>query len=371
MIIVRTPLRVSFFGGGTDLPSWFKHHGKGAVLSTSIDKYVYLTMRPLPPIFDFKYRVAWRMLEQVATKEEIQHPVIREVLKHYTNAGNDGFEIVYHADLPARSGLGSSSAFTVAALHALCQHNGMATPKMFLAKEAIHVEQELLAEPVGSQDQTAVAFGGLNRIDFHPSGDLSVEPVDISPRRLAEFESHLMLVFTGFTRDAGAIEKSKMENLSAKTAQLNRMYDMVAEGQAILEDRTAPIANFGRLLDQAWRSKKQLSNAVSTGPIDVAYQTAIEAGAYGGKLLGAGGGGFLLFFVAPEKRRHVASALSRVELQPGKRAIEVPIALESTGSTVILHDRQLYANYVSPIPADSGWSNDAFDPPAVARIAVR
>lgn len=353
MIIVRTPLRVSFLGGGTDHPGWFRHHGKGAVLSTSIDKYVYITLRPLPPIFDFRYRVAWRINEQVASIRDIQHPVVREVLTHYSSPSNEGMEIVYHADLPARSGLGSSSAFTVAALHALCQHNDIATPKAFLAKEAIRVEQELLQEPVGSQDQTAVAFGGLNRIDFHADGGVSVDPVDISPRRKRDLENHLLMVFTGFTRDAGSIEKSKIENFGHKKDQLNRLYEMVAQGRAILEDRTAPLSDFGALLDEAWQNKRQLSGSVSNSSIDDAYAAAIEAGAYGGKLLGAGGGGFLLFFAAPEKHREILSALAKIELQPGKCAVHVPIALDESGSTVILHDRELNANFLTRIAADT------------------
>lgn len=341
MIITRTPLRVSFFGGGTDHPTWFKAGHKGAVLSTSIDKYVYMILRPLPPIFDFNYRVAWRILEQVATIDEIQNPVVREVLRHYAPDGGTGYELAYNADLPARSGLGSSSSFSVSALHALKTHLGHAPGKMELALDAIRVEQEFLKEPVGSQDQTAAAFGGLNRIDFHADGSLTVEPVDISPKRKAAFERHLMLFFTNFTRSAGDIEKKKIENFSAKQVQLERMYDMVGEGVAILEDRNVPLADFGRLLDEAWQAKRSLSESVSNGPIDRLYAAAIEAGAYGGKLLGAGGGGFVLIMAAPDKQDDVRKAVTALELEPGKAPIEVRFALEANGSQVVLHKPEL------------------------------
>lgn len=354
MIIVRAPLRVSFFGGGTDLPGWFRHHGPGAVLSTSIDKYVYVTLRRLPPIFDFNYRVSWRQSEHVAEIADIQNPVVREVLRNYLTTECGPLELHYHADLPARSGLGSSSSFTVAALHAVHQMQGRATPKHVLAREAIRVEQDYLGEPVGSQDQVAVAHGGLNRIDFHADGDVSVDPIDISPRRAAELQSHLMLVFTRFTRNASEIERSKAENFEAKRAQLSRMYEMVGEGRAILEDRAVPLSDFGLLLDEAWRMKRGLSSAVSNGAIDRAYAIASEAGALGGKLLGAGGGGFLLFFVPPDVRADVTAALSEIEFQPGKRPVEVPFAFENEGSHIVLHDPGLSSNYsamLEPMPA--------------------
>ena len=341
MIITRTPLRVSFFGGGTDHPTWFKAGRKGAVLSTSIDKYVYMILRPLPPIFDFNYRVAWRILEQVATIDEIQNPVVREVLRNYAPDDGIGYELAYNADLPARSGLGSSSSFSVSALHALKTHLGQIPTKMELALDAIRVEQEFLKEPVGSQDQTAAAFGGLNRIDFHADGTLSVEPVDMSPKRMAAFGSHLMLFFTNFTRSAGDIEKKKLANFEAKKAQLERMYDMVGEGMHILEDRNVPLSDFGHLLDESWQAKRSLSDSVSNGPIDRLYDTAIAAGAYGGKLLGAGGGGFVLLMVDPDKQEAVRKAVTSLELEPGKSPIEVPFAMERDGSHVILHKPEL------------------------------
>ncbi len=341
MIIVRTPLRVSFFGGGTDHPTWFKHHGPGAVLSTSIDQYVYITIRPLPPIFDFKYRVVWSRLEQCNTIDEIQHPVVREVLRHFAPDCADGYEVVYHADLPARSGLGSSSAFTVAALHAMFRYRNQDSDKMRLALEAIRVEQELLGEPVGSQDQTAVAFGGLNRIDFNADGSLLIDPIAIDPRRKAELDDRLMMFFTGFTRDAGGIEKTKIDTFRNRTAEMARLYGMVDRGRKILENPFSSLDDFGALLHEGWQYKKALSSAVSSGPIDALYAAALQAGALGGKLLGAGGGGFLLFYVPPDRQDAVKQALAGL----GAGATHVPIHMEEEGSTVVLHRPDLTMNY--------------------------
>lgn len=347
MIIVRTPLRVSFFGGGTDHPSWYLRNGRGAVLSTSIDKYVYITLRNLPPIFDFNYRIAWRIVEQTKTVAEIQHPVVRAVLENYTGVEAAGFEIVYHADLPARSGLGSSSAFTVAALHAMLQHRGLASPKQVLAREAIRVEQELLSEPVGSQDQVAVAYGGLNRIDFSSTTDISVSEIDISPRRKRLLEDHLMMFFTGFTRDAGAIEKLKIQSFDARSREMERLYDLVGQGQEILENPNLQLSEFGGLLHDAWMQKRALAPSVSNAPIDAAYDAARRAGASGGKLLGAGGGGFLLVFAPPEKHSAVTSAICAVDLGQGRRAKHVPIRFEGEGSSVVLHKPEFAANFAS------------------------
>lgn len=336
---------MSFFGGGTDHPGWFRSFGPGAVLSTSIDKYVYITFRSLPPIFDFNYRVAWRIVEQTKTIGEIQHPVIRAVLQHYTGAETGGFEIVYHADLPARSGLGSSSAFTVAALHAVYQHQQCATPKMLLAREAIRVEQELLGEPVGSQDQTAVAFGGLNQIEFKPNGDLIVDEVDISPRRKRLLESHLMMFFTGFTRDAGSIEKVKVANFADRQSEMQKIYGLVGQGREILENCRYDISDFGRLLDDAWRHKKSLASNVTSAPIDAVYSAAIQSGAIGGKLLGAGGGGFLLIFAPPDRQKTVASSVCGVDLGGGRFPKHVPIRFDDEGSSVVLHKPEFAGNF--------------------------
>jgi D-glycero-alpha-D-manno-heptose-7-phosphate kinase len=345
MIIVRTPLRVSFFGGGTDHPGWFKVFGPGAVLSTTIDKYVYITLRHLPNIFDYKYRVAWRMLETTNTIDEIQHPVIREVLRHYAPNDGNGYEISYNADLPARSGLGSSSAFTVSALHALLQHQQMSFTKMSLAQEAMRVEQDLLGEPVGCQDQAACAFGGLNRFEFKADGRLEVSPIRTSLYRRQMLQKHLTMYFTGFTRDAGAIEKSKVDAFGDRRTQMERLYELVSIGQDILEKEDKPLEDFGALLDDAWSQKKALSKSVSNGPIEEMYEAARAEGAIGGKLLGAGGGGFLLLFTPPERQAAVRERLEGLRLANGKAPVCVPIRLEDEGSSTVLFSPELTANY--------------------------
>lgn len=347
MILVRTPLRVSFFGGGTDHPTWFEHHGPGAVLSTAINKFVYIQLRPTPAIFPFKYRVVWRQVEQVLTKEEIQHPVVRAVLQHYGADEKHGYEVVYNADLPARAGLASSSAFTVAMLHAFNSNRGRYMGPRELANEATFVEQKLLNETVGNQDQVAVAYGGLNRIDFGKGGTLDVRPADVQPQRREQLEGSLMMFFTSFTRSAGAIEEKKLENLSSKATDMKRMYEMVGEGTQILEDPGTDLDDFGRLLDETWRRKRGLASAVSNSDIDDAYTRALAAGALGGKLLGAGGGGFLLFYVPKERQQAVIRAL-----EPFRH---VPFQLERGGSRVVLHDSDLTSNYetVYPDPRDA------------------
>lgn len=345
MIIVRTPLRVSFFGGGTDHPAWFKVFGPGAVISTTIDKYVYITLRHLPKIFDYKYRVAWRMLETASSIDEIQHPVIREVLRHYAPADGNGYEISYNADLPARSGLGSSSAFTVSALHALFQHQQLAFTKASLAQEAMRVEQDLLGEPVGCQDQAACAYGGLNRFEFKGDGSFEATPVKTSLYRRQMLQKHLTMYFTGFTRDAGAIEKSKVETFGDKRTQMARLYELVSLGQGILESETKPLEDFGALLDDAWNQKKALSTNVSNGPIEEIYAAARAEGALGGKLLGAGGGGFILLFTPPERQQAVRARLERMNVANGKAPVCVPIRLEDEGSRTILYSPELTSNY--------------------------
>ncbi|MDX2275825.1 MAG: hypothetical protein NW206_10280 [Hyphomonadaceae bacterium] len=337
MIIVRTPLRVSFFGGGTDHPSWFGRPAPGAVLATSIDKFIYVQLRKLPAVFDFNYRVAWGMLEEVKSISEIQHPVVRAVLQHYGPDEQSGFEVIYNADLPSRSGLGSSSAFTVSMLHAFLGDHGKLCSKRFLAAEAIRVEQELLKETVGSQDQITAAYGGLNRIDFDPDGSFRVSPVRITHVRRAQLEARLVMFFTGFTRSASSVEVKKVENFSKREAQLRRMYELVGEGQAILEDDSRPLDDFGRLLHDSWMQKKSLAAEVSNEVVDQAYDAALKAGALGGKLLGAGGGGFLMVYAPPEKRQAVITALSSM--------VHVPIKMERDGTSVVLYAPELDDNY--------------------------
>lgn len=329
MVIVKTPLRMSFFGGGTDHPGWFRENG-GAVLSTSIDKYIYLQIRRLPRIFDFNYRVAWSKIEQVKTPAEIQHPVVRAVIQEYWKE-DIGLEVVYNADLPARSGLGSSSAFTVSILQGLWAEQGKIISKRELSDLAIRVEQELLKEPVGCQDQIAVAHGGCNRIDFLPGGGYRVTPVPLSRKRREDLESNLMMFFTGFTRDAGNVEKEKMTGLAgAKEKNLRRMHELVPVAEKLLLSPSEPMESFGELMNETWQLKRSLAGAVSNSHIDGIYDAAIAAGASGGKLLGAGGGGFLVFMVEPKFHKSVRAAL--------KGLVEVPVAMETDGSRVLMYE---------------------------------
>jgi D-glycero-alpha-D-manno-heptose-7-phosphate kinase len=338
MIIVRSPLRVSFFGGGTDHPAWINRGEPGAVLSTTIDKYIYVQLRRLPAVFDFNYRVAWGMLEEVQTINEIQHPVVREVLRHYAAAEETGYEVIYNADLPSKSGLGSSSAFTVSLLHAFFGNQERLTSKQALAREAIYVEQQLLKETVGYQDQIAAAHGGFNRIDFEGDGEYRIRPVQISGARRQELEQSMMLFFTGFTRSADEIEKKKIAKFNDRTAELRAIYEMVNEGERILMDPGRPVSEFGELLHHAWMTKRSLDDSVSNPMIDERYEAARRAGALGGKLLGAGGGGFLLMYVEPAKRAAVMEAMKGLSF--------VPLQMERNGSSVVLYNPELTSNYL-------------------------
>lgn len=325
MIISRTPFRISFFGGGTDYPGWFQQHG-GAVLSTSFDKYCYITCRELPPFFDHKYRIAYSRVENTKEIEHIEHPAVRAVLREM--GFDQGLEIHCDADLPARSGVGSSSSFVVGMLHALHALKGRRVTKEWLAKEAIRIEQEVLRENVGSQDQAAAAFGGINIIRFQKDGGVTVEPVICPAKRKEELNQHLMLFFTGFSRIASEIAKSKVANLDKKSEELCRMRGMVDEALDLLSSG-ADIRAFGELLHATWAFKRSLSDQVSNEQIDNIYAAARKAGAIGGKLLGAGGGGFMLLFVESEKQAAVRQALHQL--------IHVPFQFEMTGSQVIYY----------------------------------
>jgi D-glycero-alpha-D-manno-heptose-7-phosphate kinase len=326
MIITRTPFRISFFGGGTDYPTWAEANG-GEVLSTAIDKYCYITCRHLPPFFEYKHRIVYSAIENVRHWDEIKHPAVRGVLG-WANCSK-GLEIHHDGDLPARSGLGSSSSFTVGLVHALAALKGSYVSKEQLARDAIHIEQNVIGENVGSQDQVAAAYGGFNRIEFLPSGGFQVSPVILSKKRLKDLQKHLMLCFTGFSRIASEVAQSQIANLAKRATELNRMREMVEEAVQILHSSNRPIEEFGDLLHQAWQTKKQLSDKVSTGEIDQIYQTALDAGAIGGKILGAGGGGFLLLFVRPENQSKVRDAL--------KHLIHVPFNFDDSGSRVVLY----------------------------------
>jgi D-glycero-alpha-D-manno-heptose-7-phosphate kinase len=326
MIITRTPFRISFFGGGTDYPAWFSEHG-GQVLATTIDKYCTISVRTLPPFFDYKHRIVYSTIENVRELDEIKHPAVRAVMKWARC--ERGLEIHHDGDLPARSGLGSSSSFTVGLLHALAALDGYYASKERLATEAIHIEQKLIGESVGSQDQVSAAFGGFNRIEFRRNGTFDVLPLIVRPERIEELHGHLMLCFTGFSRIASEVAQSKIANMKRREGELTRMSQMVDEAVQILGNPRTPIEEFGALLHEAWTCKKELSDRVSTTEVDRIYEAAIEAGASGGKLLGAGGGGFMLLFVKPELRARVKARL--------KHLIHVPFGFDQSGSRVVLY----------------------------------
>lgn len=325
MIISRTPFRVSFFGGGTDYPAWYQEQG-GQVLSTTIDKYCYLSCRYLPPFFDYRYRVAYALIETVNAVEEIRHPAVKAILQHMD--WQQGLAIAYDGDLPARSGLGTSSSFTVGLLNALYALRGTYRDADTLARKALHVEQVLIGEPVGSQDQIAAAYGGFNRIRFYPGGGFQVEPVILSVEKRESLAEHLMLFFTGISRYSAHAASAKIANLKQRATQLQRLSAAVEEALGILGS-SGSLQPFGSLLDDVWRHKRALSDRISTPAIDEIYEDARSAGAVGGKLLGAGGGGFLLLFVPPERQ---AAVLKRLQ-----RLIYVPLGFDDSGSKIVLY----------------------------------
>jgi len=331
MIISRTPFRISFFGGGTDYPGWYRNDG-GAVLSTTIDKYCYISCRYLPPFFDHRYLIRYRVIETVGHMEEIRHPSVRECLRFM--GIQDGIEMVHNSDLPARSGIGSSSAFTVGLLNTLYALTGRMVGKRKLAADAICIEQQMIRENVGSQDQVAAAFGGLNRIEFNCREDFIVSPITIDHRKIRTLQNHLMLFFTGLSRTASEIAAEQMRNVEHNRAELRTMKQMVDEAVRILNGPVDGIEDFGRLLHESWMLKRTLSSRVSNTAIDEVYQTAMQAGAIGGKLCGAGGGGFILLFVPPRKQRMVRRAL--------KGLLFVPFTFETLGSHIILYANKEY-----------------------------
>ena len=326
MVISRTPYRISFFGGGTDYPAWYREHG-GAVLATAIDKYCYLNCRYLPPFFEHRLRLVYSKIETCQHVGEIQHPVVRAVLGMMKF--DRGLEVHHDGDLPARSGMGSSSAFTVGFLHSIYALLGQIASKTQLAKEAIHVEQNLIKETVGAQDQILAAFGGFNFVAFNPDDSFRVEPLTVPLARLREFNASLMLFYTGLRRTASEVAASYVVNIGDRATQLNRMRQMVDEGIRILTGG-GPLSQFGDLLDEAWRLKRSLSGVVSSSQIDQIYAEARRGGALGGKLLGAGGGGFLLFFVPPECQQKVRERLSDL--------LWVPFQFDTGGSQVIFYE---------------------------------
>lgn len=327
MIITRTPLRVSFFGGGTDYPLWYREHG-GAVLSTAIDKSCYITCRWLPPFFEYHSRILYSRYENVAANDEIQHPSVRGCLQYL---GIDrGVEIHHIADLPARAGLGTSSAFTVGLLLGLYALANQMRDKQALALDAIQVEQDLLKEAVGVQDQISAAFGGFNRINLHPTGSFDVQRILSSPSRMTELEQNLALYFTGFARTASDIAQEQIRMTPHRQSELHAMRELVDEAEAILTNPRRSLDDFGRLLHENWKIKKSLTQKISNPSIDEIYEAGLESGALGGKLLGAGGGGFMLFFVPPEKREVLRMRL--------RNLLCVPFRFSAKGSQVVVYE---------------------------------
>ena len=327
MIVSRTPFRISLFGGGTDYPTWYEENG-GAVIGTTINKYCYISIRSLPPFFEHRHRIVYSRIELPNTVEEIDHPAVRAVLKEH--GVTEGVEIQHHGDLPARSGMGSSSSFTVGLLNAVRAFQGHVSSPEWLANEAIRIEQDVIQEHVGSQDQVWASYGGTNLITFHPDGRIHVGPIVMSPERREELESHLLLFFTGFSRIADNIAKQKIRNLRSHGRELESMIGMVHEAAGVLQNPGRPLLQIGTMLAEAWKMKRELADCVSNGDVDAMYEAARDAGAIGGKLLGAGGGGFMLLFAEPPAQVRIREAL--------RGRIEVPFRVGSPGSSIVIYE---------------------------------
>lgn len=332
MIITRTPLRISFFGGGTDYPVWYRQHS-GAVLSTTIDKSCYITCRYLPPFFEYHSRISYSRVENVNNNGSIEHPSVRACLQFLEIY--EGVEVHHIADLPARTGLGTSSAFTVGLLLGLYALKNEMRDKYALAMDAIHVEQNLLKEAVGAQDQVSAAYGGFNRINFNTDGAIEVQRIVVAPSRLLELQQHLALYFTGFSRTASEIAKEQIKATPRKEKELATMLQMVEEAEAIISSPRRSLDEFGRLLHESWKVKRSLTQNITNSSIDDIYEAGLRAGALGGKLLGAGGGGFMLFFVPPQRREALRRRLQSL--------LCVPLAFSNRGSQVVVFEpEQVY-----------------------------
>jgi len=329
LILSRTPHRISFFGGGTDYPEYYREFG-GKTLGVAINKYSYLNVRKLPPYFDFKHRIVYSKQENVKSLDEIIHPSVRETLKHMNI--NDGVSIHHDGDIPARSGMGSSSAFTVGLINSINALYGIITSKDKLANESIHIEQNLIKENVGSQDQVFAAYGGLNIINFLQNGKINVSPIIMKQDKLITFQDNIMLFFSGLSRTASDVVVEQMKKTSINIPNLNRMKDLVDEAYDILiSDRN--LNEFGELLNSTWELKKSLSSKITNPQIDDMYAKAIKAGAIGGKLLGAGGGGFMSFYVEKENQEAVKIAL--------KDYLHIPFNFDFDGSKIVVYEPNL------------------------------
>jgi D-glycero-alpha-D-manno-heptose-7-phosphate kinase len=327
MITTRTPLRISFFGGGTDYPIWYREFG-GSVLSTAIDKCCYITCRRLPPFFEYHSRISYSRIENVNQNGAIEHPSARACLQYL--GVDEGVEIHHVADLPARTGLGTSSAFTVGLLLGLYALRDQMRNKQALASDAIHVEQEVIREAVGSQDQISAAYGGFNRINFNTDGSFEVKPMMTSPERLAALQQHCALYFTGFSRTASEIAQEQIRTTPQRKHELELMFQMVNEAEAILTNPNRSLLEFGSLLHECWQVKRTLTKKITNNHLDEIYEAGRSAGALGGKLLGAGGGGFMLFFVPPERREALRTRL--------KNLLCVPMQFSNRGSHVVVYE---------------------------------
>lgn len=325
LFISRTPFRVSLFGGGTDYPRWFHEHG-GAVFGAAINKYCYISVRELPPFFEHRHRIVYSKIETVREIADIQHPAVRGVLSDM--AIEQGLEIHHDADLPARSGLGSSSSFTVGLLKALYAFRGQSISAAELGRCAIRVEQDVIKEAVGCQDQLWAAHGGLNRIDFSRDGTMAVTPIELGRERREELRQSLMLFFTGFSRYATEFAQNQIDNIDRRGFELSAMQAMVDRAIDIVRDPRKPLSELGRLLDESWRMKRRLADGLSNDKIDAIYEAGRAAGAIGGKLLGAGGGGFIVFAVEPGARERVRQSLSQL--------IHVDFDFDNEGSQMVV-----------------------------------
>ena len=326
MIISRTPFRVSLFGGGTDFPAWYREHG-GLVVSATINKYCYLNVRYLPPFFEYKYRIRYAQQEYVSSVGEIQHPSVRECIRFV--GIDDGLEVQHNSDVPAMSGLGSSSSFTVGLLHALYALTGRIAGKRQLATQAIDVEQNWIKECVGCQDQIAVAFGGVNTITFGPGEEFDLAPLTFSPDTLAGIESHLLLCFTGFQRNGPDMAADQLRNMPKHESELKEIKCIASAAVDVLSRQSVDMDEIGRLLDAQWQLKRRLSTLIATPVVMDIYEAGMKAGARGAKLLGAGGGGFMLFLAPPDRHAAIRAALSRL--------LFVPFRFEMGGSRIIYY----------------------------------
>jgi D-glycero-alpha-D-manno-heptose-7-phosphate kinase len=329
LIICRTPTRISFFGGGTDYPIWYEKNG-GTVLSTTINKYSYITVRYLPKFFDYKYRIRYYKTEEVNAIDEILHPSVRECAKFV--GIQEGFEMAHNSDLPAGSGLGSSSTFTVGMLHSLYALKSYMPTKRELAVNALHVEQDLIGEAVGSQDQIAAAWGGFNKITFGSDRKFEVDPIILSTDRIKQFQDNLLLCFTGYARSAPEIAKIQISETPSRNRELNEMQSLTTEAFELLKESSSDLDEIGRMLDIQWKIKKSISNKITNSKLDEIYETGMKNGAIGGKILGAGGGGFMLFYAKKEKHQKIIESLSS--------KLFVPFRFDNSGSKIIYYSHE-------------------------------